>query len=72
MQRAHGHDRADGYLTAGRWEDAIAPHAAWRGLWSAKRASYRFQRLGNNCNALANCRALLHLLQAVSEHSATQ
>ncbi|MGW6361963.1 hypothetical protein ACWFR5_44035 [Streptomyces sp. NPDC055092] len=36
VQRAHGHDSAGGCLTAGRWEDAIAPCATWRGLWSAK------------------------------------
>ncbi|MFI9781730.1 3'-5' exonuclease [Streptomyces sp. NPDC051956] len=54
-------------LAAARWQDGIAPYAAWTGLWSAKRGSCRCQRLGGQYNALEHCHALLKLLHAMSK-----
>ncbi|MFD7667734.1 3'-5' exonuclease [Streptomyces sp. NPDC059788] len=42
-----------------RWADAMAPYAVWRGLWSVRRGSYRYQPLGSTYDAVNNCRRLL-------------
>ncbi|MGW2515167.1 3'-5' exonuclease [Streptomyces scopuliridis] len=42
-----------------RWVDAMAPYAAWKGLWSARYRSYRYQPLGSTYDAVTNCQLLL-------------
>lgn len=49
-----------------RWHDAMVPYVAWRGLWSAKLGTYRNQPLGGPHGAVADCRRLLILLEAVA------
>ncbi|MEV0529944.1 hypothetical protein AB0I66_41710 [Streptomyces sp. NPDC050439] len=44
----------------------MAPYAAWRGLWSAHRRSYRYQPLGSTYNAVANCHLLLDAMQQMT------
>ncbi|MFJ1562193.1 3'-5' exonuclease [Streptomyces mirabilis] len=53
-----------------RWHDAMVPYAAWRGLWSAKRGTYRNQPLGGPHDAVADCRHLLTLLEAMARSAA--
>ncbi|MFF5435144.1 3'-5' exonuclease [Streptomyces griseofuscus] len=47
------------------WADAIAPYAAWKGLWSARHQAYRYQPLGSTYDAVANCRRLLTTMQCM-------
>ncbi|MFF3918383.1 hypothetical protein ACFYZB_33780 [Streptomyces sp. NPDC001852] len=37
----------------------MAPYAAWKGLWSARHCSYRYQPLDGIYDAVTNCRRLL-------------
>jgi DNA polymerase-3 subunit epsilon len=53
------------------WEDAMAPYAVWRGLWSAKRGSYRNQPLGGPHDAVADCKLLLERLREMANDRAT-
>ncbi|WP_199546343.1 3'-5' exonuclease [Streptomyces sp. N35] len=67
LQRHHGAAAAASRSLAGcRWEDAMPPVAAWKGLWSAQRSGYRYQQLGSRYEAIANCRAVLETLQILS------
>ncbi|MEU6680989.1 3'-5' exonuclease [Streptomyces sp. NPDC046925] len=50
------------------WEDAIAPYAAWKGLWSDQRKGYRPQPLGSRHEAVANCRKLLDHVRTMTEY----
>ncbi|MET9759933.1 3'-5' exonuclease [Streptomyces sp. NPDC006372] len=54
------------WLQQCRWEDALAPYATWRGLWSAKQQAYRYQPLGSRYHALTNCRLLLARLKTIA------
>ncbi|MFJ4526513.1 exonuclease domain-containing protein [Streptomyces sp. NPDC088810] len=45
------------------WTDAMAPYAAWKGLWSARHCSYRYQPLGGIYEAVTNCRRLLSTMR---------
>ncbi len=58
---------AQRWLRKCRWEDAIVPCTQWRGLWSAKRNAYRYQPLGSQYDALANCHLLLDRLTAIAD-----
>lgn len=48
------------------WHDAMAPYAAWRGLWSTRRRAYRYQPLGSAYDAVANCHLLLETVQQMT------
>ncbi|CAM5651114.1 3'-5' exonuclease [Streptomyces griseorubiginosus] len=61
--RSTAHARA--WLGQCTWVDAMRPYAAWKGLWSARRHSYRFQPLGGSYEAVTNCRLLLSTLDQV-------
>ncbi|MFI9772470.1 3'-5' exonuclease [Streptomyces sp. NPDC052415] len=58
--------QARAWLRRSAWVDAMRPYAAWRGLWSARRNSYRYQRLGSSYEAVTNCRLLLSTLEQIS------
>ncbi|EPH41026.1 3'-5' exonuclease [Streptomyces aurantiacus] len=53
------------WLDICRWEDAMRPYAAWKGLYSVHRCAYRYQPLGSSYNAVQNCRLLLHTLRQI-------
>lgn len=55
------------WMESCRWEDAMVPHAVWRGLWSAKRGAYRNQRLGGPHHASGDCLTLLRVIQQIAE-----
>jgi DNA polymerase-3 subunit epsilon len=60
----HGHAAvAPDLLDRLRWEDAMLPHAVWRGLWSAKYGAYCREPLGGLHSAADNCRLLLAKLE---------
>lgn len=68
LVRHHGSAAAAGqWLARSRWEDAMAPYAVWKGLWSVKRGTYRNQRLGGPHDAVADCRLLLEKLGQVAQ-----
>ncbi|MGW1596998.1 3'-5' exonuclease [Streptomyces sp. NPDC002343] len=48
-----------GTRTPACWKDAMAPYAAWKGLWSTRHGTYRYQPLGSAYDAITNCRRLL-------------
>ncbi|MER6076434.1 3'-5' exonuclease [Streptomyces sp. NPDC001817] len=58
--------QAAGWLARVRWEDAMTPYAAWHGLWSAKRGTYRNQPLGGPHDAVADCHLLLAKLKKMA------
>ncbi|MER6442190.1 3'-5' exonuclease [Streptomyces sp. NPDC001185] len=55
--------RAQAWLRKSTWVDAMRPYAAWKGLWSARRGSYRYQQLGSSYDAATNCQLLLTTLE---------
>ncbi|MBT1093542.1 exonuclease domain-containing protein [Streptomyces sp. Tu102] len=57
--------RARAWLGQSTWVDAMRPYAAWKGLWSARRHSYRYQPLGSSYEAVTNCRLLLTTLEQI-------
>ncbi len=63
QREAHRHyqdpARAEAWLRRCTWEDAMAPYAVWKGLWSARHRAYRYQPLGSTYDAVANCQRLL-------------
>ncbi|MFB7293595.1 3'-5' exonuclease [Actinacidiphila glaucinigra] len=69
LARHHRGDTAAAarWLDRVRWQDAMAPYAVWKGLWSVKRGAYRNQPLGGPHDAIADCCLLL----AKIEHMAT-
>ncbi|AJC62090.1 3'-5' exonuclease [Streptomyces sp. 769] len=68
LRRHYKNDRlqAEAWLQKCTWEDAMRPYAAWKGLWSARYRSYRYQPLGGVYKAVANCRRLLSTMQHIS------
>ncbi|MGI5380532.1 exonuclease domain-containing protein [Streptomyces sp. CA-251387] len=57
--------RARDWLGQCTWVDAMRPYAAWKGLWSARRHSYRYQPLRSSYEAVTNCRLLLTTIEGV-------
>ncbi|MFE4698724.1 exonuclease domain-containing protein [Streptomyces sp. NPDC056738] len=57
--------RARHWMTKCTWIDAMRPYAIWKGLWSAHRGGYRYQRLGSSYDAATNCRLLLTTLEQI-------
>lgn len=53
-------------LEACSWHDAMAPYATWRGLWSARRNAFRYQRLGSTYDAVSNCHRLLETVELMA------
>ncbi|MHC0430924.1 hypothetical protein ACX6XY_12130 [Streptomyces sp. O3] len=49
-----------------RWRDAIEPYAVFRGLWSAHRGTYRFQKLGGPHDAAGDARLLIEKLELMA------
>jgi DNA polymerase-3 subunit epsilon len=67
LTRHHGDTAATAqWLGRVRWQDAMAPYAVWRGLWSVKRGTYRNQPLGGPHDAVADCRLLLAKLEQMA------
>lgn len=67
LRRHHGPAAAARpQLTTCAWEDAMQPYAAWKGLWSARHHTYRYQPLGSCYDAIANCRRLLDAIQQIA------
>ncbi|MCL7430358.1 3'-5' exonuclease [Streptomyces sp. YS415] len=59
--------RAQTWLGNCTWVDAMRPYAAWKGLWSAHRCSYRYQALGSSYEAVKNCRLLLTTVRQIKQ-----
>ncbi|MEU9056440.1 3'-5' exonuclease [Streptomyces sp. NPDC048384] len=67
LVRHHGDTTAaKEWLARIRWEDAMAPYAVWRGLWSVKHDAYRNQPLGGPHDAVADCKLLLAKLERIA------
>ncbi|MGG2463810.1 exonuclease domain-containing protein [Streptomyces sp. RGM 3693] len=60
------HRQVQAWLQKCTWEDAMRPYAAWKGLWSTRHRTYRYQPLGGVYEAVANCRRLLSTMQHIS------
>ncbi|MFD8146080.1 3'-5' exonuclease [Streptomyces sp. NPDC059708] len=63
---AAGYHQAAALWASLTWADAMAPYAAWRGLWHAGRGTYRSQRLGGSHQAADDCLTLLSRLEEMA------
>ncbi|WP_327591597.1 3'-5' exonuclease [Streptomyces chartreusis] len=59
-------EQADAWLASCRWYSAMEAYAVFKGLWSASRGAYRFQKLGGPHDAAADARLVFDRLQQIA------